>query len=49
MIEALTECQGKTTRDRRHCLSSAKLDAATFARAVGGHWGIGDRLHWMLD
>ena len=25
------------------------LDAATFARAVRAHWGIENRLHWVLD
>ena len=25
------------------------LDAATFARAVRSHWGIENRLHWVLD
>ena len=40
---------GKTSRERRYYLSSARLDAATFARAVRGHWGIENRLHWVLD
>src|SRR3546814_20221954 len=30
-------------------LSSAKLDAKTFAHAVRAHWGIENRLHWVLD
>lgn len=30
-------------------LSSIKLDAKTFARAVRTHWGIENRLHWILD
>ena len=34
---------------RRYYLSSAKLDVATFARAVRAHWGIENRLHWVLD
>jgi predicted transposase YbfD/YdcC len=49
MVEAETEREGKTTRERRYYLSSTKLDAATFARAVRAHWGIENRLHWMLD
>ncbi len=49
MVESTTERAGKTSHERRYYLSSAKLDAATFARAVRGHWGIENRLHWVLD
>src|SRR4029453_14974696 len=49
MVEAETERAGKTARERRYYLCSAKLDAATFAQAVRGHWGIENRLHWVLD
>ena len=49
MVEAETERDGGATRERRYYLCSAKLDAATCARAVRGHWGIENRLHWVLD
>jgi len=49
MVDATTERAGKTSRERRYYLCSAKLDAATFARAVRAHWGIENRLHWVLD
>lgn len=49
MVEATTTRHGKTERERRYYLSSARLDAATFARAVRAHWGIENRLHWVLD
>ena len=49
MVEATTERDGKTSHERRYYLSSAKLDAKTFARAVRAHWGIENRLHWVLD
>ena len=49
MVEATTERDGKTLHERRYYLSSAKLDAKTFARAVRAHWGIENRLHWVLD
>jgi predicted transposase YbfD/YdcC len=35
--------------ERRYFLSSAPLDARTFARAVRCHWHIENRLHWVLD
>ena len=49
MVESETDRDGKTSRERRYYLSSAKLDAKTFARAVRAHWGIENRLHWVLD
>ena len=49
MVESETLRDGKGSRERRYYLCSAKLDAATFAQAVRGHWGIENRLHWVLD
>ncbi|MCL4814930.1 MAG: ISAs1 family transposase [Vicinamibacteraceae bacterium] len=50
MVESQTEHpDGRTDRERRYYLCSAKLDAQTFARAVRAHWGIENRLHWVLD
>ena len=49
MVEAEVERSGKTTLARRFYLSSMPLDAPTFARAVRAHWGIENRLHWVMD
>jgi predicted transposase YbfD/YdcC len=49
LVEAEVERGGKTTRARRYYLSSALLDAPTFARAVRAHWGVENRLHWVMD
>lgn len=49
MVEASREVDGKTTLERRYYLSSLKLDVATFARAVRSHWGVENKLHWVLD
>ena len=49
MVETETERNGKSARERRYYIASAKLDAETFARAVRAHWGIENRLHWVLD
>lgn len=35
--------------ETRYYISSASLDAARAAEAVRGHWGIENRLHWVLD
>jgi predicted transposase YbfD/YdcC len=49
MVESLREIDGKVTLERRYYLSSLKLDVGTFARAVRGHWGVENKLHWVMD
>lgn len=49
MVETQVVRDGKTVHERRYYIASAKLDAKTFARAVRAHWGIENRLHWVLD
>lgn len=49
MVESEVERDGKTTTAKRYYLSSARLSAAQFARAVRAHWGIENRLHWVMD
>jgi predicted transposase YbfD/YdcC len=49
MVESRVEQAGKTRLERRYYLSSALLDAKTFAAAVRAHWGVENRLHWVLD
>lgn len=41
---------GQTSTERRYYLSAIPgRDAAFFALARRGHWGIENRLHWVLD
>ena len=49
MVEAEVERDGKTSLARRYYLSSAPLSASAFAAAVRAHWGIENRLHWVMD
>jgi predicted transposase YbfD/YdcC len=49
MVESSREIDGKVAVERRYYLSSLKLDVETFARAVRGHWGVENKLHWVLD
>ena len=49
MVESIREIDGKATLERRYYLSSLKLNVQTFARAVRGHWGVENKLHWVLD
>jgi predicted transposase YbfD/YdcC len=48
MVEAERREHGTVSRERRYYLTSL-VDAATFGRAVRGHWGIENGLHWVLD
>lgn len=49
LVESARELDGKTTVERRYYLSSLKLGVETFARAVRGHWGVENKLHWVMD
>jgi predicted transposase YbfD/YdcC len=49
LIEAERRVGAAREVEQRHYLLGAALDAATFARTVRRHWGIENRLHWVLD
>jgi len=40
---------GKETLEVHYYISSLAPNARRFARAVRAHWGIENKLHWMLD
>lgn len=41
--------ENKTTRETRYYLSSLSGNVRQAARAVRRHWGIENRVHWVLD
>jgi predicted transposase YbfD/YdcC len=49
MVESETERNGMIEREKRYYLCSSRLGVESFARIVRGHWGIENRLHWVLD
>lgn len=49
VVEARRQSKGKESVERRYYLSSLPADAEKFARAVRGHWGVENQLHWVLD
>jgi predicted transposase YbfD/YdcC len=49
MVETRVERDGKIACERRYHIAFAKLDARVFAAATRAHWGIENRLHWVLD
>lgn len=49
MVEAIRELNGVRSVERRYYLSSLALDAELFARAVRAHWGVENKVHWVMD
>lgn len=49
VVEAVRECHGQSSVERRYYLSSLTVDVQRFARAVRSHWSIENQLHWVLD
>jgi predicted transposase YbfD/YdcC len=49
MVQSETERNGIVEQEKRFYLCSMQLDVDSFARIVRGHWGIENRLHWVLD
>ena len=50
MVVRITEkSDGTTSDDVRYFIVSRYLSGPRFARAVRGHWGIENSLHWVLD
>ena len=47
--ERYHKATGKTERETRFYITSLKSDAARLNRAIRQHWGIENKLHWMLD
>jgi predicted transposase YbfD/YdcC len=49
VVEAVRECNGRSSVERRYYLSSLTVDVQRFARAVRSHWSIENQLHWVMD
>ena len=39
----------KNTCEKHYYISSRELRAEQFLKAIRGHWGIENSLHWLLD
>jgi predicted transposase YbfD/YdcC len=48
-VEAQIQRGAKSHAETRYYIASAILTAEKAAQAVRGHWGIENRLHWVLD
>jgi predicted transposase YbfD/YdcC len=49
MVTAERRIGTDVTTETRYYLSSRAAGAAAFGQAVRTHWGIENRLHWVLD
>jgi predicted transposase YbfD/YdcC len=49
MVRAQRRIGEQMTQETRYYIMSLAGSAKTFARAVRGHWGIENRVHWVLD
>ena len=49
LVERERHLGDRVSVERHHYLLSAPLAAAAFAAAVRSHWGIENRVHWVLD
>ncbi len=49
MVESERTIADKTTKESRYYILSSAKGAASFSHAVRSHWGIENRLHWVLD
>ena len=47
--ERYHKATGKTEREVRYYITSMKPDAARLNAAIRQHWGIENKLHWVLD
>lgn len=49
VVEAVRDVKGEISTERRYYLSSLTSDIIPFAKAVRGHWGVENQLHWQMD
>ena len=49
LVESVRIINGKTSIETRYFITSLDNSAELFAKAVRGHWGIENSLHWILD
>ncbi len=47
--ERFIKVSGKTETQTRYYISSSNETAGYFQKSIRSHWGIENKLHWMLD
>jgi len=49
VVESRRAVEGVQTVERRYYLASLPLNVELFARAVRSHWGVENKVHWVMD
>ena len=49
MVESTREINGEVSIEKRYYISSLDSDAKKFGHSVRSHWGIENKVHWVLD
>ena len=49
MVQSARQVDGQTTYETRYYITSLVGSAEEFGKAVRGHWGIENSVHWALD
>lgn len=49
LVESEREEKGEVSIEQRYFIGSIHNDAKQFSKAVRGHWGIENCVHWVLD
>ncbi len=48
-IESVREIKGELTTEKRYYISSLAAETKSIFNAVRQHWGVENKLHWVLD
>lgn len=49
MVESTREIDGKVSIEKRYYITSLESDAEKFGYSIRSHWGIENKVHWVLD
>jgi predicted transposase YbfD/YdcC len=49
VMESRREIKGEVTTEKRYYISSLTAETKTLSHAIRQHWGIENKLHWVLD
>lgn len=49
MLKSFRTLQGITSEERRYYISSCHPIAEELGRATRSHWGVENKVHWVLD
>ena len=48
-VDSKRTVRGVESRETRHCISSLEVAPVRTNRAIRAHWGIENKVHWLLD